>query len=169
MNKMIVFLGNPGNQYEKTRHNAGRLFCSFLNPAGPWQTKFHGEFFKEGEVVWLRPSTYMNESGLSVRECSDFFGIPADRILAVHDDIELGFGRVILRAGGGTGGHNGLRSLKQHLGTDGFVRLRIGVGRPEGPMDVASFVLSRFSEKEETELPAVFSLAREQLRTFIGV
>ena len=169
MHKMIVFLGNPGNQYEKTRHNAGRLFCSYLNLPGPWQTKFHGEFFKEGEAVWLRPSTYMNESGLSVRECSDFFGISADGILVVHDDIELGFGRVILRAGGGTGGHNGLRSVKQHLGTDGFVRLRIGVGRPEGPVDVASFVLSRFSEKEETELPSVFSLAREQLKTFIGV
>lgn len=168
MNTMVVFLGNPSFQYRKTRHNAAWRFCSYLNLPEPWRTKFHGEFLKEGETVWLKPQTFMNESGQSVSEAASFFNVGPDRILVVHDDIETAFGRVELRQGGGLAGHNGLRSVKQHLGTDSFWRLRLGVGRPQGGMDVSSYVLSCFTESEEAELDSMFEQAKQKLNTFTG-
>lgn len=104
----------------------------------------------------------MNESGTAVREAADFFGIKAENILVVHDDIELKFGEVRQQLGGGMGGHNGLRSIKQHMSTDKFLRLRIGIGRPEQSnlhIDVASWVLGRFTEIEKKELENTFSRA----------
>ena len=163
MPKLIVFLGNPGIQYRNTRHNAGWLVCDHMSRipgfGGNWQEKFHGRFLKSGNAVLLKPMTYMNESGLPVREASAFFGIKPEDILVVHDDIELEFGQVRYRLGGGMGGHNGLRSVRQHLGTERFGRLRIGVGRPPAVMQVADYVLGRFSELEEKQLESILDNA----------
>jgi PTH1 family peptidyl-tRNA hydrolase len=168
MNRIVVFLGNPGIQYRKTRHNVAWLLCDYLNLSGQWRTKFHGEFLKDGETVWLKPQTFMNVSGQSVIEAATFFDVPAERILVVHDDIETAFGRVMLRQGGGMAGHNGLRSVKQHLSSDNFFRLRLGIGRPQNAMQVSSFVLNPFTQLEEAQLDAMFVQAEQLLNTFTG-
>jgi len=144
------------------------LLCDYLNLSGQWRTKFHGEFLKDGETVWLKPQTFMNVSGQSVIEAATFFDVPAERILVVHDDIETAFGRVMLRQGGGMAGHNGLRSVKQHLSSDNFFRLRLGIGRPQNAMQVSSFVLNPFTQLEEAQLDAMFVQAEQLLNTFTG-
>lgn len=108
----------------------------------------------------------MNLSGIAVQEAAKFFNIDVDNILIVHDDIELDFGVVKIQQGGGMAGHNGLRSIKQHMNSDNFYRLRIGVGRPE-VMDVASWVTARFSEQEEAKLPLAFSRACDIINCYI--
>lgn len=171
MVKLLVFLGNPGRQYERTRHNAGWLVCDDMHIDAPWQQKFHGIWSqvrgRTGQVRILKPQTFMNVSGQSVSEAAHFFGIEPEEILVIHDDLELPFGTVRLQSGGGLQGHNGLRSIKQHLGTDRFLRLRIGIGRPARG-DVSSFVLSRFSPDEEIQLPLVLEKATDMLRKAIG-
>ncbi len=166
MNRLIVFLGNPGSQYSQTRHNAGWLMCQSCVKEDRWQEKFHGLFAKNGETIYLKPQTFMNESGISVQEATCFFNINPDNILIVHDDIEMKFSEVKIQKGGGMGGHNGLRSVKQHLNTDKFWRLRIGVGRPD-VMDVASWVTSRFSAEEESKLPLVFLRACDIMNSWL--
>lgn len=169
----VVFLGNPGREYEKTRHNAGFLLSSRwrLTAAAEWQKKFKGEWapFHLGSqrFVALRPLTFMNLAGESARALGDFFRVDPRAWVAVHDDIDLPFGEVRFQTGGGLGGHNGLRSLKQHLGTDGFRRLRLGVGRPSRG-DVASFVLSRFTPDEEIELERILDRAGTLLEEGLG-
>ena len=172
MAKMIVFLGNPGFQYRQTRHNCGWMVCDLLVKTVPgldnWQSKFHGLFIKRQDTVLLKPQTFMNESGVSVQEASKFFGIAPSDILVVHDDIELPFGEVRRQLGGGMGGHNGLRSVRQHLGTEAFCRLRIGVGRPSGGMQVADFVLARFSPLEEKQLEITLESAAQDALQYSG-
>lgn len=166
MAKLVVFLGNPGTKYTNTRHNTAWLFCNFIDRGFSWQNKFHGLFAKQGDYVYLKPQTYMNESGISVSEACSFFNIKPQDVLIIHDDIELPFSSVKIQAGGGMGGHNGLRSVKQHLSTDAFYRLRIGVGRPEGIIDVASYVLQSFSELEKAQLESIFNNAKDLLESF---
>ena len=144
-----------------------RIKDSGLFP-GNWQTKFHSQFCKNAQAVLLLPQTFMNVSGVPVREASSFFGIRPEDILVVHDDIELPFGTVRIQTGGGMGGHNGLRSVKQQLGTDNFGRLRIGVGRPPSGMEVADFVLARFSEIEEKQLPEILDKAAATALEYIA-
>lgn len=169
---MIVFLGNPGLQYRLTRHNVGFMVCDkvldLMGESGSWQTKFHAQFIKHGPCVLLKPQTFMNESGISVQEASKFFGIAPTDILVVHDDIELPFGEVRRQLGGGMGGHNGLRSVRQHLGTEAFCRLRIGVGRPTGGMQVADYVLARFSPLEEKQLEITLESAAQSALQYSG-
>ena len=169
---MIVFLGNPGIQYRLTRHNVGFMVCDkvldLMGESGSWQTKFHAQFIKHGPCVLLKPQTFMNESGISVQEASKFFGIVPSDILVVHDDIELPFGEVRRQLGGGMGGHNGLRSVRQHLGTEAFCRLRIGVGRPTGGMQVADYVLARFSPLEEKQLEITLESAAQSALQYSG-
>lgn len=163
----VVFLGNPGKEYARTRHNAGFLLAEARRPQPEWQGKFKGEWASElvgsRKVYLLKPQTFMNLAGESVRPMTDFFKLAPESWVAVHDDIDLPFGEVRFQAGGGLGGHNGLRSLKQHLGTDAFFRLRIGVGRPARG-DVASFVLARFTPDEEIELERILDRAAAVLR-----
>jgi PTH1 family peptidyl-tRNA hydrolase len=159
----VIFLGNPGKEYEQTRHNAGFLVANRWSRARDlvWQQKFKGEWasLNEGRKIFLlRPLTFMNLVGESARALGDFFRVAPESWLAVHDDIDLPFGEVRFQTGGGLGGHNGLRSLKQHLGTDGFHRLRLGIGRPTKG-DVASFVLGRFTPDEEIELERIINRA----------
>lgn len=147
--KLIVFLGNPGKEYAKTRHNSGFIVCDSLFPSASWQTKFHGWYAQEGETRLLKPQTYMNLSGISVGEAVRFFRLKPEEVLVVHDDLELPFGVVRLQLGGGLAGHNGLRSIKEHVGSAGFARLRIGIGRPIHG-NVAQYVLSPFTKEEWT-------------------
>ena len=160
---LLVFLGNPGPQYRQTRHNCGWMVCDRLMETIPqidnWQSKFHGLFAKRQDVVILKPQTFMNESGISVQEACRFFNVASGDVVVVHDDIELPFGEVRLQSGGGLGGHNGLRSVKQHLGTDAFRRLRIGVGRPPAVIQVSDYVLGRFSPEEESRLDNIMDEA----------
>lgn len=171
---LVVFLGNIGKKYEKTRHNASWLFARSLSFFSSLYFKkgFGGTWAKvswplastnpERSVYFLMPETYMNLSGESVAALASFYKIPAKEILAVHDEIELDFGLISFKKAGGLGGHNGLRSLKGCLGTADFWRLRIGVGRPEHP-DVAAYVLSDFTKMEMEALPLIFGEAENLL------
>jgi len=160
--KMIVFLGNPGKQYEKTRHNAAWRLADARDRS--WQKKFNGLWCREtrggDQKILLKPHTMMNLSGESVRKALDFFKIQPGEVLVAHDELELPFGEVQYRFAGGLAGHNGLRSIKQHLGTDQFGRLRLGIGRPPHG-DVTRWVLSPFSAQEEAELEDVIAKGEE--------
>lgn len=154
---LVVGLGNPGRQYERTRHNVGWLVVDELARRldGSWRSKFSGRLAEvrlDGrKLALLKPETFMNDSGRSVGAAARFFKVDPEGLLVVHDDVDLEAGRLQARAGGGLGGHNGLRSLAQTLGTQDFQRLRIGVGRP-GRGDrrsVADYVLAPFGADED--------------------
>jgi PTH1 family peptidyl-tRNA hydrolase len=156
----VVGLGNPGSRYAGTRHNVGFEVATLL--ASRWdlprgKDKFKGRLtegraFPGGpRVAVLLPQTYMNESGNAVGPARGALGVPLDRVLVIHDEIDLPFGRIESRLGGGLAGHNGLKSLKQGLGSPDFQRIRVGVGRPDttDPEIVSAHVLSKFSESAE--------------------
>jgi len=148
---LIVGLGNPGPQYEETRHNAGFWFVEQLARQQGQQfrleNKFHGEIAKVvigTRQVWLlKPNTFMNRSGQSVTALAQFYKIPLENILVVHDELDLDPGIARLKEGGGHGGHNGLRDIAAHMGSKEFMRLRIGIGHPGNSKQVSDFVLSR--------------------------
>lgn len=154
---LIVGLGNPGSRYENTRHNVGFVVAKLL--ADRWQLpkprKAFGGFVTEGRtgpggprVAILWPDTYMNESGKAAGPARGAYGVALDHVIAIHDEIDLPFGQIQTRTGGGLAGHNGLKSLKQHLGGADFGRVRVGVGRPDttDPEIVSRHVLSKFDE-----------------------
>jgi len=149
---LVVGLGNPGREYAATRHNIGFMVADELaqRHGGSWRSKFSGEVadvrLDGARLALLKPQTFMNESGRSVSAAVRFYKVEPEAVLAVHDEVDLELGRMQLRLGGGLAGHNGLRSLAQHLKTPEFLRLRIGVGRPErgDPRPVADWVLSPF-------------------------
>jgi PTH1 family peptidyl-tRNA hydrolase len=174
---LVVGLGNPGREYERTRHNAGWLVLDELarRLGASWRAKFSGKLAEarlDGDrLALLKPETFMNDSGRSVAAAARFFKVEPESLLIVHDDVDLEPGRLQARAGGGLAGHNGLRSLAQSLGSQDFLRLRIGVGRP-GRGDhrsVADYVLSRFDPEEDADTlvmrsaDAVETLARDGL------
>ena len=156
---LVAGLGNPGREYERTRHNAGWLVLDELarRHGGSWRSKFSGSLAEvrlgDLRLALLKPETYMNDSGLSVGAAVRFFKVEPEQVLVVHDDVDLDAGRLQARAGGGLAGHNGLRSLAQHLGSQDFLRLRIGVGRPGrgDPRPVADWVLSPFAPEDDAE------------------
>lgn len=154
--KLIIGLGNPGKPYEHTRHNIG--FDVIDELANRWnaplnQSKFNGMYASvhrpEGKVILLKPLTYMNLSGESVRPLMDYFDIDLEDIIVIYDDLDLETGKLRLRAKGSAGGHNGIKSLIQHLGTQEFNRIRVGVNRPPAGMKVADYVLSKFSKEDQ--------------------
>ena len=154
---LIAGLGNPGRQYERTRHNLGWLVVDEVarRQGGSWRSKFSGMLSEtrlgDLRLALLKPETYMNESGRSVGAAMRFFKVEAESLLVVHDDVDLETGRLQARRGGGLAGHNGLRSLAQQLGTQDFLRLRIGVGRPGrgDPRSVSDWVLSGFAPEDD--------------------
>ena len=156
MIRMLVFLGNPGKDYTATRHNAGFMLCDYLYPDASYQMKFHSQFMKAGNVYVMKPMTFMNLSGTAVSEAASFYHMAPEEILVIHDDLELPLGKARLQKGGGLQGHNGLRSITERLGSDGFWRLRIGIGRPVHG-DVRLFVTSPFTKDEKIRLDALFS------------
>ena len=156
---LVVGLGNPGREYARNRHNVGHMVVEELarRHGGSWRSKFSGRIadvrIDSHRVALLAPDTYMNDSGRSVRAAAGFFKVEPDAILVVHDESDLEPGRLQARRGGGLAGHNGLRSIVQHLGTPDFLRLRVGVGRP-GRGDrrpLADYVLSDFEPEEDAE------------------
>jgi PTH1 family peptidyl-tRNA hydrolase len=156
---LVVGLGNPGRQYERTRHNVGWLVLDELAQRldASWRSKFSGSLAQvrlvDGRLALLKPETFMNDSGRSVAAAARFFKVEPRSLLVVHDDVDLEPGRLQARAGGGLAGHNGLRSLAQALGTQDFLRVRIGVGRP-GRGDrrsVADYVLAPFGADEDLD------------------
>lgn len=157
---MLVFLGNTGRRYERTRHNAAWMVLerSPFSAVEGWQQKFKALWSKTSiggaSVVLLKPQTMMNLSGESVQAATRFFRFDAGEVMVVHDDVELPFGQVSVRFGGGLAGHNGLRSIAHCLGTRDFWRARIGIGRPPFG-DLHGHVLGRFTAEEEAELPDV--------------
>ena len=154
--KLIIGLGNPGKPYEHTRHNIG--FDVIDELANRWnaplnQQKFNGMYASvhrpEGKVILLKPLTYMNLSGESVRPLMDYFDIDVEDIIVIYDDLDLETGKLRLRGKGSEGGHNGIKSLIQPLGTQEFNRIRVGVNRPPAGMKVADYVLSKFSKDDQ--------------------
>lgn len=178
---LIVGLGNPGNRYAQTRHNIGYLVVDeLLERIGGTlaRTKARAQAasgrlpaaggLPGARVVLARPSTYMNESGQPVGQLARFHSIDPDRIIAIHDDVDLDFDSVRLKRGGGEGGHNGLRSMTSHLGSRDYLRVRAGVGRPPGRMDTADYVLGRFSAQERTALPIFVSDLADAVEALIA-
>ena len=168
---LVAGLGNPGREYERTRHNAGWMVVAELaqRHGGSFRSKFSGrvaEVRVDGSrLALLEPRTYMNESGRSIGAAVRFFKVDPPSLLVVHDDVDLEEGRLQARLGGGLAGHNGLRSIAQALGTTDFLRLRIGVGRPGrgDPRPVADYVLSPFSP--ETDVAALVGRAADAVET----
>jgi PTH1 family peptidyl-tRNA hydrolase len=156
---LVVGLGNPGREYARNRHNAGSMVVDELarRHGGSWKGKFNGQLSEiriDGhKLALLKPETYMNESGRSVGAAANFFKVDPDAVLIVHDEGDFDLGRLELKYGGGLAGHNGLRSIAQHLKTQDFLRLRIGVGRPErgDPRPLADYVLSDFEPHDDAE------------------
>jgi peptidyl-tRNA hydrolase, PTH1 family len=168
---LVAGLGNPGREYERTRHNLGWLVLDELarRHSGSWRSKFSGSFAEvrlgDLRLGLLKPETYMNESGRAVGEAARFYKVEPEGLLVVHDDVDLESGRLQARAAGGLAGHNGLRSLAQHLGSQEFDRLRIGVGRPGrgDPRSVSDWVLSGFAPEDDVE--ALIAKAADAVET----
>ena len=165
--RLLVGLGNPGPRYERTRHNVGfRIAEEAARKLGLAldQTRWNallGSGRSKGEpIAVLFPQTYMNVSGESVGHAARFWKVELDRLVVAHDELDLEFGRIQVKVGGGDGGHNGLKSLRQHLGAD-FVRVRFGVGRPPQGWDPADFVLAKFSPEEESALAELVPAAAD--------
>jgi PTH1 family peptidyl-tRNA hydrolase len=156
---LVVGLGNPGREYVRNRHNVGYLVADELarRHGGTWRSKFSGrlaEIRLDGhKVALLKPETYMNESGRAVSAAARFYKLEPGEVLVIHDEGDFDLGRLELKVGGGLGGHNGLRSIAQHLKTQDFLRLRIGVGRPErgDRRPLADYVLSNFEPHDDAE------------------
>ena len=166
---LIVGLGNPGPQYEKTRHNVGFMVADAL--AGRVGSTFSSHKKSNSDIVQARlgtrsviiakPRTFMNLSGQPVAALARFFSVDPANVVVVHDELDIDFGSLRLKLGGGEGGHNGLRSISQHLSTKDYLRVRVGVGRPPGRMDPASFVLKPFSAAERKDLGVVVEEAAD--------
>ncbi|MGX6980111.1 aminoacyl-tRNA hydrolase [Vagococcus elongatus] len=157
--KLIVGLGNPGRKYMVTKHNIGFITVDELSFRQKTKWKKHqfeadiSEFFYEGEKILLvKPQTFMNESGRSIRPLMDYYQLTLEDLLVIYDDMDLPIGKIRLRQKGGAGGHNGIKSLIQHLGTQKFNRIRVGVNRPFPGQDVVSHVLSPFPKETHEEM-----------------
>ena len=172
---LIAGLGNPGPQHAGNRHNVGFMVADLL-------AERLGARFKRDRsradvatgllagtpVILAKPLSFMNLSGGSVAALRGFYKLPADRILAIHDELDLDFGSVRVKTGGGENGHNGLRSVSSSLGTKGYHRLRIGIGRPPGRMDPAAFVLRDFSSSEKGQLPELLDRAADMAEALVS-
>ncbi|MDD5141190.1 MAG: aminoacyl-tRNA hydrolase [Verrucomicrobiales bacterium] len=172
---LIVGLGNPGAEYARTRHNAGFLLVEKL--AARWKTdwtnerKFDARIARSERngrrVLLCEPQTFMNLSGETVGALKNFHQLPLKQLLVAVDDADLPLGEIRLRASGSSGGHHGLESIEQHLGSRGFARLRIGIGRKDGSREIANFVLGRFDPAEGAGLEKVLARASDQVECWL--
>jgi PTH1 family peptidyl-tRNA hydrolase len=175
--QLVVGLGNPGPRYELTRHNAGHLILDLLaervgaafkvrrSPGGRASDVVEGRLGAT-PVILAKPASFMNESGGPVVGVARFFKIPVERLTVVHDDLDLPFGTLRLKRGGGDGGHNGLRSITAALGSD-YARVRFGIGRPPGRQDAADYVLREFAAAERKELEFLFDQAADSVELLL--
>jgi PTH1 family peptidyl-tRNA hydrolase len=157
---LVVGLGNPGPAYAGNRHNVGSMVLDLLaeRVGGRWKAHKGRADVVEGRLagqaaVLVKPKSYMNESGGPVSSVRSFFKVPLEQVVVVHDELDIPYGSVRLKRGGGDNGHNGLRSLTSSLGSRDYLRVRVGIGRPPGRQDPADFVLKDFSSVERRELP----------------
>jgi PTH1 family peptidyl-tRNA hydrolase len=174
---LVVGLGNPGPRYAGTRHNIGYLVDDELASrmgAGFRRHKSGRADVVEGrlaiggpKVVLVRPHTYMNETGGPVSALAKFYKVDADHVIAIHDELDIAFGTLRIKLGGGDNGHNGLRSMRSSLGTGDFYRIRAGIGRPPGRQDPADYVLSNYSSAERKELPFQVGDAADAVESLI--
>jgi len=171
---LLAGLGNPGSRYVGNRHNIGFLAADEIHRRhsfGPWRRRFQGET-AEGQIageriLLLKPMTFMNDSGRSVAEAQHFFKIELGDIIVLHDEIDLAAAKVRVKTGGGNAGHNGLRSISAHCGND-YVRVRIGVGRPESKEQVHGHVLNDFAKDEYPWVDAVLEAISESAELLVG-
>ncbi len=174
MIKLIVGLGNPGEKYEKTRHNIGFDVVDII--ADNWQldwrknSRFKGNYGegsvpRVGKIHLLKPLTYMNDSGQAVRAVCDWYKFSPDSILIIYDDLDLPVGKLRLRLSGSAGGHNGMKSIISHLGTDQFPRLRIGIKKTDLGKDTIGHVLGKFSPDEQPDIKEALKLAPDVIET----
>ncbi|MFI6367126.1 aminoacyl-tRNA hydrolase [Nocardia sp. NPDC050630] len=174
---LVVGLGNPGLEYERTRHNIGFLVADVLaqrvggrfavhkkSGADLLQARLDGR-----QVLIAKPRSFMNLSGRPVALLAKFFSVPPTEVIVVHDELDLAFGQVRLKRGGGEGGHNGLRSVSSALTTKDYLRTRIGIGRPPGRQDPADYVLKPFSSVERKEVPVIVEQAADAVELLLRV
>ncbi|MDF1860167.1 MAG: aminoacyl-tRNA hydrolase [Verrucomicrobiales bacterium] len=164
--RLVVGLGNPGPEYEKTRHNVGFELVDRMVAERNWKWKRERKFrakiaFENSGLIFVKPLTYMNLSGNAVARVQRFHKLNPDQILVAYDDVDLPIGRLRFRAGGSAGGHNGIKSLIEYLGTDAFPRLKIGIGAAGGREQMIDHVLGKFSEEESAELEKVLAIAQD--------
>ncbi|KAA9393151.1 aminoacyl-tRNA hydrolase [Kocuria coralli] len=174
---IVVGLGNPGPQYERTRHNVGQMVLDELAQRTGERFSAHRQSraqlaetrLRPGgpRLVLVKPLTYMNVSGGPVSSVMKFFGADLDRLIVVHDEVDIDFDTVKLKRGGGEGGHNGLRDITKAMGSKDYLRVRVGVGRPPGRMDTADFVLRPFSSSEASALPLLLDNAADAVEKII--
>lgn len=173
---LIIGLGNPGNEYTKTRHNIGFLVIdelakrldARLTKKSSLQAEVAELNLGGKKVVLAKPTTYMNLSGNAVQALGSKFNVPNEQIWVIYDDIDLDFGTLRVRLDGSTGTHNGIKSVAQKLGSTSFLRLRLGVGKPDTQIALKDWVLSRFSKAEQEQLPAITSETAEFILSHIG-
>lgn len=173
---LVVGLGNPGPNYAKTRHNVGFLVADLLAGRIGSGFKAHrksGADIATGRlagraVVLAKPRTYMNESGRNVGPLAKFYSVAPADVIVIHDELDIDFGRIRLKFGGGVAGHNGLKSVAAALGTKDFHRVRVGVGRPPGRKDAATYVLEPFTAAERTEVPTICEQAADATELLIA-
>ena len=161
---LFVGLGNPGSQYEKNRHNVGFMAVSRIvenHNFSPWKNKFQGSIsnglLRNQKIIILKPNTFMNLSGQSVGEVIRFYKILSSKVIVFHDEIDFPLGKLKFKSGGGHAGHNGLRSISEHIGSD-YIRIRIGVGHPGNKNAVANYVLGDFSKVEQETITQILEV-----------
>lgn len=172
---LIVGLGNPGSEYARTRHNAGFLLAERLaarwNAVWSYEKRFNVRLAsarqEKGKVLLCQPQTYMNSSGQAVAALVAFYRVPVARMLIAVDDADLPLGEIRLRPGGSSGGHHGLESMEQHLGTRDYARQRIGIGRQSGAREITNYVLGRFASTEAGLVDKVLSVASDQAQCWL--
>ncbi len=169
--KLMIGLGNPGRRYEKTRHNIGFMVLDALAEelgcplAKKQNASCTGQGFISGQKILLaKPQTFMNNSGEAVMELLHYYRDGIDDFIVIHDDLDLEFGKIRFKAGGGTGGHNGLKSISHFLNSPDYDRLKVGIGRPPGLVKAESYVLSEFLPTEEPLLPKIITAAIDGLK-----
>ncbi|OBF24991.1 aminoacyl-tRNA hydrolase [Mycobacterium sp. ACS4331] len=172
---LVVGLGNPGPNYAKTRHNLGFMVVDILADRMRETFKVHkrsGAEVATGSVggravVLAKPRVYMNESGRQVGPLAKFYSVAPADVIVIHDELDIDFGRIRLKAGGGVAGHNGLRSVASALSSNDFARVRVGIGRPPGQKSGAAFVLEQFNAAERKEVPTICELAADATELLI--
>lgn len=164
--RLICFLGNTGARYRRSRHNLGWMLADYLWGQENWKEKFNAFYLPLGQQTLLKPTTLMNRSGQSVQAALSFYKLEPQDLLVVHDDLELPFGEYSWKIGGGLAGHNGLKSVEQHLKSRDFIRLRMGIGRP-ARVPVANWVLQPFPPEEEALLEDYLEKTGKSLNDWI--
>ena len=173
---LVVGLGNPGDEYVKTRHNIGAMTISQWAADLGWKlsrSKKTQALVAEGrvgddKVVLVFPQTYMNQSGAAVKALMNFYKIEADSVIVLHDELDIPFEAIRMKVGGGDNGHNGLRSIRSALGHGDWLRVRLGIGRPPGQQDPSDFVLRAFSSAEAKQVPTFIARAIEATETLMS-